>query len=176
MSVSDKSLRAGAMGERPPDRQGDATLMTTSTATTALASTTSPAPGLLPVRSLPFVLVALLVAFMLLLAVRGLVDPIGAAHGYGIDLASPLDGFYLHVKADRDLTLGATFLALLLYRRPMPLALFTAACTIAPTLDCALVALDPRGHAGYALGVHGSAALYGIVTAYLLVRAARRGA
>jgi len=30
----------------------------------------------------------------------------GAAHGFGIDLASPADAFYMHVKGDRDLALG----------------------------------------------------------------------
>lgn len=124
-------------------------------------------------RSLPFVLVGVLVAFMLLLAVLGFVQPIDAAHGFGIDLASPLDAFYLHVKADRDLAIGASFLALLLHRRAMPLALFTGACTLAPVIDCLLVASDPRGHVGYALAVHGSAAIYGILTTWLLVRRAR---
>ena len=109
--------------------------------------------------SVAFVLVALITAFMLFLGVRGMVDPISAAHGFGIDLASPLDAFYLHVKADRDLAIGAMLLALLLYRRPTPLALFVGASTIAPVLDCLLVALEPRGHAGYALAVHGSAAV-----------------
>lgn len=125
----------------------------------------------LPRRSLPFVLVALLVAFMLWLAVFALLDPVGAAHGFGFDLRAPLDGFYLHVKADRDLAIGAAFLALLLHRRAMPLALFTGACTIAPIIDCLLVA--GSGRPGYALAVHGSAAIYGIVTTYLLVRRAR---
>jgi hypothetical protein len=125
-------------------------------------------------RSVAFVLVALITAFMLFLGVFGMVDPIGAAHGFGIDLASPLDAFYLHVKADRDLAIGAIFLALMLYRRPAPLTLLIGAATIAPVLDCLLVALDPRGHAGYALAVHGSAAAYGVVTTWLLARA-RRG-
>jgi hypothetical protein len=127
-------------------------------------------------RSLPFVLVAILVAFLLLLAVGGFFDPLGAAHGFGIDLAAPADAFYLHVKGDRDLALALTLLALLVYRRPAPLALFVAAACIAPVIDASLVASDPRGHVGYALAVHGSAAAYGIVTAALLWRAARNGA
>jgi hypothetical protein len=117
-------------------------------------------------RSLPFVLVVVLAAFLLLLAVRGALDPLGAAHGFGVDLAAPADAFYLHVKADRDLAI---------YRRPAPLALFVAATCIAPVIDCTLVALDPHGSLGYALGVHGSAVVYGVVTAALLWRAHRRG-
>ena len=127
----------------------------------------------LAIRSAPFVLTALVAAFMLFLAVRGAADAAGAAHGFGIDLASPLDAFYLHVKADRDLAIGAILVALLVYRRAVPLALLIGASTIAPVCDCLLVALEPRGHAGYALAVHGSAAAYGVVTTWLLVRASR---
>jgi hypothetical protein len=124
-------------------------------------------------RSLPFVLVVLLAAFLLLLAVVGALDPVGAAHGFGVDLVAPADAFYIHVKADRDLALFAVLVALTIYRRPAPLALFTAATCIAPVVDCTLVAL--HGRLGYALAVHGSAAAYGMVTAALLWRAHRRG-
>ena len=44
--------------------------------------------SLLPRSSTGFVLVALLAAFMLFLGVRGFFDPIGAAHGFGVDLAA----------------------------------------------------------------------------------------
>lgn len=128
----------------------------------------------LPARSAAFVLVAVLAAFLVLLAVRGFLDPIAAAHGFGIDLAAPADAFYLHIKADRDLTLAAILVGLMVYRRAAPLALFVAAGCIAPVLDCAFVAHDPRGHAGYALAVHGSAAAYGAITLWLLWRAHRR--
>jgi hypothetical protein len=129
-------------------------------------------PRLSP-RSLPFVLVVVLAAFLLLLAVVGALDPIGAAHGFGVDLVAPADAFYLHVKADRDLALFAVLVALAIYRRPAPLALFVAATCIAPVVDCTLVARDHS--LGYALGVHGSAAAYGVVTAVLLWRAHLRG-
>ncbi|HEU4730087.1 MAG TPA: DUF4267 domain-containing protein [Kofleriaceae bacterium] len=128
----------------------------------------------LPARSAAFVLVAVLAAFLLSLAVLGLFDPVGAAHGFGIDLAAPADAFYLHIKADRDLTLTAILVCLIVYGRAAPLALFVAAACIAPVFDGALVAHDPRGHAGYALAVHGSAAAYGVITLWLLWRAHRR--
>ena len=86
------------------------------------------------------------------------------------------DAFYIHVKADRDLTLGLALLALLLYRRALPLALLVAAGTVAPVFDCALSLADPRGHVGYALAVHGSAVLYGLVTLWVLLRPAARPA
>jgi hypothetical protein len=125
-------------------------------------------------RSLPFVLVVILAAFLLLLAVVGALDPLGAAHGYGFDLAAPADAFYLHVKAGRDLTLFAVLVALAIYRRPAPLALMVAVACIAPVVDAALVATAPDGRLGYALGVHGSAAAYCAITAALLWRAHRR--
>lgn len=152
---------------------GPTTAVAAGTATGATSATTTTAAGepVLATRSVAFVLTALVAAFMVFLAVRGALGPISAAHGFGIDLASPLDAFYLHVKADRDLAIGAILVALLIYRRPAPLALFVGASTVAPVLDCLLVALEPRGHLGYALAVHGSAAVYGVVTTWLLARA-----
>lgn len=154
MSVWGKDLRVGAMGRacREPHHDG-------------MADNTS----LLPVRSLGFILVALLAAFMLYLGINGMLGPLAAAHGFGVDLAAPADAFFLHVKADRDLAIGAAFVALLLYRRSMPLALFTGACIIAPVIDCLLVAL--HGRPLYALAIHGSAPLYGLLTTHVLLRA-----
>jgi hypothetical protein len=136
-----------------------------------VAGMTHPDSSLLPTRSLGFVLAAILAAFMLYLGINGMLNALAAAHGFGVDLAAPADAFYLHVKADRDLAIGAAFLALLLYRRPMPLALFTAACLVAPVIDCVLVAA--HGRPLYALAIHGSAAVYGLITTYVLLRAAR---
>jgi hypothetical protein len=133
---------------------------------------TSPSDSLLP-RSAPgFVLVAALAAFMLFLGVRGFLDPIGAAHGFGADLAAAADGFYLHVKADRDLAIGLLLVALLAYRRLTPLVLAVATLFVAPIIDGTLVAL--HGRLGYALAVHGSAVAYGAITIAVLLRAAKR--
>jgi hypothetical protein len=126
----------------------------------------------LPRTSLAFILTAVLAAFMLYLAVFGAFNPIGAAHGFGADLVAPLDGFYLHVKADRDLAIGAVLVALLVYGRTTPLLLTVSALCVAPIIDGALVAA--RGMPLYALGVHGSAAAFGFVLIALLVRARRR--
>src|SRR5215813_3947414 len=155
------------MGDRP--RRRHVVGMTTDT-THTIDSTD---PRLSP-RSLPFVLVAILAAFLALLAVMGLFNPLGAAHGFGVDLAAPADAFYLHVKGDRDLALAGILIALMAYRRPAPLAMFVAVTCIAPVLDCSFVASDPRGGVAYALAVHGSAVVYGVVTAALLWRAHRR--
>ncbi|HET9627689.1 MAG TPA: DUF4267 domain-containing protein [Kofleriaceae bacterium] len=131
----------------------------------------APDPRLRP-TSLAFVLSALLAGFMLYLAWFGGLHALDAARGFGVELAAPLDAFYLHVKADRDLAIGAVLVALLIYRRPTPLLLTVSALCIAPILDCALVAA--RGRLGYALAVHGSAAAFGFVLIALLARARRR--
>lgn len=132
----------------------------------------SPSESLLPHRSTGFVLVAVLAAFMLFLGVRGFFDPISAAHGFGADLAAVVDGFYVHVKADRDLAIGLLLVALLVYRRITPLVIAVATLCVAPIIDATLVTL--HGRLGYALAVHGSAAAYGVITIAVLLRAAKR--
>ena len=132
----------------------------------------SPSDSLLPRRSTGFVLVAVLAAFMLFLGVRGFLDPIGAAHGFGTDLAAAADAFYLHVKADRDLAIGLLLVALLAYRRITPLVIAVATLCVAPIIDGTLVSL--HGRLGYALAVHGSAVAYGALTIAVLLRAAKR--
>lgn len=146
------------------------TLIMQNTASTSISP--SIADHQLPRRSLAFVLTVLLAVFMLVLAARAAFDPIGAAHGYGIDLASPLDVSYLYVKAGRDLAIAAVLTALLVYGRTVPLLLTVGALCIAPIVDGILV--TAHGKPGYALGVHGSAVAFGFVLVALLVRALRK--
>lgn len=134
--------------------------------------TTTATDHRLPRASLASILTWVLAAFMLLLAVRDAFDPIGAAHGFGADLAAPLDAFYLHVKADRDFAIAALLVGLVVYGRTTPLLIVVSALCVAPIVDCSLVAA--RGMVGYALGVHGSAAAFGLVLLALLARARRR--
>jgi uncharacterized protein DUF4267 len=108
--------------------------------------------------------------FLLLLAVRGFLVPADAARGFGIAVVDPADLFYLHVKADRDLSSAAAVFVLLALRERRALGAFVAVAMIQPVLDLALSVADPRGHALYALGVHGSAVVYGVVLAALLLR------
>jgi hypothetical protein len=124
----------------------------------------------LELSSAAFVMTAILALFMLLLAVRGFFASHAAATGFGIGIVDPADLFYLRVKGDRDLSTALALLALLALRRPLPLALFIGVATVQPIFDCLLVATHPRGSVAYALSVHGSAALYGIVLALLLWR------
>lgn len=136
-------------------------------------SNRSSSASLLVRSSTGFVLVAVLAAFMLFLGVKGFFDPVGAAHGFGTDLAAAADGFYLHVKADRDLAIGLMLVGLLAYRRITPLVITVATLCVAPVIDGTLVAL--HGRLGYALAVHGSAVAYGAITVAVLLRSQRRG-
>lgn len=115
-------------------------------------------------------LAAVLGLFLLFLAVRGFMAPAEAARGFGIAIADPADLFYLLVKADRDLASGAVIFALMALRERRALGAFVAVATVQPLCDMVLSLADARGHAGYALAVHGSAALYCAGLAALLLR------
>jgi hypothetical protein len=108
--------------------------------------------------------------FLLLLAIRGFVAPAEAARGFGIPLVDPADVFYLRVKADRDLSSAALLFLLIGLRGRRALGAFVGVATVQPLCDLALSLTDARGHAGHALAVHGSAAVYGVVLAALLLR------
>jgi hypothetical protein len=133
-----------------------------------LTDSTNGAPSDLRPRSLPGILGGVLAAFMFLLAARGFLVPAEAAHGFGIDIEAPADLFYLHIKAGRDLGWGLLFAGLLFLRQRAPLRVAVAAATACPLVDCVASILDPRGHVGYALAVHGSAAVFGVVLVALL--------
>lgn len=121
-------------------------------------------------RSAAFVMTVVLAGFLFFLAARGLLAPGPAARGFGIAVVDPADLFYLHVKADRDLSSALALVGLLWVGHRRALGAFVAAATMQPVLDAALSIADPRGHVGYALLVHGSAAGYGVVLAWLLLR------
>jgi hypothetical protein len=119
---------------------------------------------------LELVLVVALGLFMLFLAVNGFLAPGPAARGFGIPIVDSADLFYLRVKADRDVTIGAVLLLLAALRERRALGALVAVSTVAPLCDLALSLADARGRAGYALPVHGSAAVYCAVLALLLLR------
>ncbi|HEX4475473.1 MAG TPA: DUF4267 domain-containing protein [Polyangiaceae bacterium] len=112
----------------------------------------------------------LLVAFMLFLGLRGFIAPESAAVGFGFPLADPADGFYLHVKADRDLSIGLALAALVVLRQRRALAAVLATCLVMPLIDGTLVVLGGRHSLMYALCVHGSAAIFVATLLALLVR------
>ncbi len=113
---------------------------------------------------------AVLGLFLLFLALRGFVAPAEAARGFGIPVVDPADLFYLRVKADRDLSCAAALFVLMARRERRALGAFVGVATVQPLCDLVLSLADARGHAGYALAVHGSAALYCAVVAALLLR------
>jgi hypothetical protein len=127
----------------------------------------------LKTRSLEFYLTVGLILFLALLAFRGFWVPLDAARGFGIPLAHSADAFYLHVKADRDLSTAVALTLLLVLRQRRALAAFVAAALVQPICDAALVISDPRGDLAYALAVHGSAVLYGMLLLAVLVRRLR---
>lgn len=94
--------------------------------------------------------------------------------GFGVPVANPADLFYVQIKGDRDLSTALALIGLMVLRRPLPLAIFVAAATVQPLFDCLLVMTNASGSAVYALSVHGSAAVYGVVLALLLLRAHAR--
>lgn len=119
---------------------------------------------------LDFWLSLVLALFLLLLAALALFVPIDAAAGFGIALAHPLDAFYLRVKGDRDLASAVVVIALLVLGERRALGAFVAAATIEPICDMFLSIADARGHVGYALAIHGSAALYCMLLSWRLLR------
>ena len=89
----------------------------------------------------------------------------GAAAGFGI---TDPDGYYI-VKGVRDLAYGLTALILLLLKQRRALGWVVLADAIIPIGDC-LAVMTHGGTVGYALAVHGSAAVLVLLTAGLLLR------
>jgi hypothetical protein len=121
--------------------------------------------------SLSFVLAALLAAFMLFLGVRGFAVPVDAAKGFGLALLDAGDAVFVRIKAGRDLSLGLMLVALLVLRMRSALAAVVLAASVIPLVDCLVSITSDRGNLAYALMVHGSAVVYGLVLGALLLRA-----
>jgi hypothetical protein len=158
MSVSNKGLRTSSMGRIEP------AMHPADMNNTALSETR------LRLSSPAFVMTGILALFMLFLAFRGFFVPHAAAAAFGIPIADPTDLLYIRIKGDRDLATALALIGLMALRRPLPLAIFIAACVVQPLFDCFLVLTDSRGSAVQALSVHGSAAVYVVVVSLLLLR------
>lgn len=94
-----------------------------------------------------------------------LINGSGVAAGFGI--VDP-DGYYV-VKGVRDLAYALTALILLLMGQRRALGWVVLADAIIPIGDC-LAVMTHGGTVGYALAVHGSAAVLVLITAGLLLR------
>ncbi|MFI9009035.1 DUF4267 domain-containing protein [Actinosynnema sp. NPDC053489] len=101
-----------------------------------------------------------------------LLNPQGAAAGFGIDPWPEGNGYFV-VKGVRDLAYGLTALALLLLRQRRALGWVVLADAVIPIGDCVAV-LTNGGTVAYALAVHGSAAVLVLVTAASLLRETRK--
>jgi hypothetical protein len=117
-----------------------------------------------------FVLAALLAAFMLFLAARGFVQPLAAAKGFGLGLLDAGDAVFVWIKAGRDLGVGLILVALLALRMRAALAPVVFAACVMPLVDCLVTSTSDRGSVPYALMVHGSAVVYGLVLGAILLR------
>ncbi|QSQ18272.1 DUF4267 domain-containing protein [Myxococcus landrumensis] len=111
----------------------------------------------------------LLGAFLLFLSLRGALDPISAARGFGLTDSGSEVIPWLYVKAGRDLGLALAMFALVAIRQRKAAGVFVLATIVMPTVD-ALTVMHGGASLAFALAVHGSAVVYGIVLAAALLR------
>lgn len=103
-----------------------------------------------------------LVAFLLFLSVRTFLDPVGAADGFGMPLSGTDALPWLRIKCGRDLGLALMLAAAIVRRERRVVGAMILASVAIPTVDALTVIGHGARSVGYALGVHGSAALYGL--------------
>jgi hypothetical protein len=118
-------------------------------------------------------LTLVLAAFMLFLSARGALGPVSAADGFGLPLAGDDALPWLRIKAGRDLGIGLMLLAALLQRQRRVVGAMVLVSVVMPTVDALTVIGHGARSVGYALGVHGSAALFGLLLGAALLRPAR---
>ncbi|WP_438029588.1 DUF4267 domain-containing protein [Sorangium sp. So ce233] len=120
-------------------------------------------------------LTLLLGSFMLFLSVRAAMDPLGAAHGFGLPISSADAAPWLRVKSGRDLGVALAIFGLVATRQRRAAGVFVLACTVMPVVD-ALTTWSNGASPALALSVHGSAAACVLVLALaLLLPSAVRG-
>jgi hypothetical protein len=111
-----------------------------------------------------------LVAFLFLLAVRAAFDPTGAADGFGMPVSSQDALPWLRIKADRDLGIALILMTVLLLRQRRVFGAITLVSVVMPLVDAVSVMGNGARSVGYALAVHGSAAVYGLLLGTWLLR------
>lgn len=114
-----------------------------------------------------------LVAFLLFLSALAAIDPVGAADGFGLPLAGPDAVPWLRIKAGRDLGVALMLSIVLLQRQRRLAGAVALASIVMPTVDALTVIGHGARSVGYALGVHGSAVLYGLLLGAALLRPAK---
>jgi hypothetical protein len=111
-----------------------------------------------------------LIAFVFLLSALAAFDPVAAADGFGMPVTSPDALPWLHIKAGRDLGVGLILLTVLLQHQRRVFGAITLVSTVIPLVDALSVTSNGAHSVGYALAVHGSAALYGLLLGTWLLR------
>jgi hypothetical protein len=139
-------------------------------ATTPLSARTANTRS--PWRSVGLWMSALLVAYMLLNAVRATADPASFAAYFGIPLNNPSDDAFVLVYAIRTLFLGLFGLALFVRRSYTTLALFLLVATVIPIGDALLV--WQRGSEASVMARHIAIAGFVLLTWLLTSRWVRR--
>ncbi|MBU8895310.1 DUF4267 domain-containing protein [Corallococcus sp. M34] len=108
-------------------------------------------------------------AFMLFLSINGVLNPVEAAKGFGLSLTGTEAIPWMHVKAGRDLGIALGIFGLVAVRQRLAAGAFVLASIVMPTVD-ALTVVQAGTSVPYALMVHGSAVVYGVVLAAALLR------
>lgn len=121
-------------------------------------------------RRFTTVLTILLGIFPLTFGVRFLLDPHGAAAGFGIDpWPTGTAAGYLAVKGIRDIVAGLNLLALFALGQRRATGVLMAIAALIPIADMTIV-LTHGGTVATALGVHGLTAVIVLLDAFLLLR------
>ena len=124
-------------------------------------------------RRFTTVLTILLGLFPLSFGLRFLLDPHGAAAGFGIDpWPTGAAAGYFAVKGIRDIVIGLNLLAVFALGQRRATGVLMAIAAMIPIADMIIV-LTHGGSVATALGIHGLTAVIVLVDAWLLLRERR---
>ncbi len=124
-------------------------------------------------RRFTTVLTILLGLFPLSFGLRFLLDPHGAAAGFGIDpWPTGAAAGYFAVKGIRDIVIGLNLLALFALGQRRATGVLMAIAAMIPIADMIIV-LTHGGSVATALGIHGLTAVIVLFDAWLLLRERR---
>ncbi|WP_329481079.1 DUF4267 domain-containing protein [Kribbella sp. NBC_01484] len=124
-------------------------------------------------RRFTTVLTILLGLFPLSFGLRFLLDPHGAAAGFGIDpWPTGAAAGYFAVKGIRDIVIGLNLLALFALGQRRATGVLMAIAAMIPIADMVIV-LTHGGSVATALGIHGLTAVIVLFDAWLLLRERR---
>lgn len=90
-------------------------------------------------KSVSYWLVLLIGFGLVALGINGFIQPEVAARAFGLPLHSPADGFFVRVKADRDLVTGVVVIVFALLRMKKTLSIYLSVGAAMPLFDGILV-------------------------------------